>query len=276
MKRSILVALIMCAHIKTASASHFKKVVWMVFENTDYQTAMKQPDFNRLTKQGVLFTNLLAQVHPSQGNYINMMAGSNYGVRTDSNVDLNVRHLGDLLEEKGMDWHVYAEEYPGNCFTQSRSGNYVRKHNPFISFTNVSKNSERCKKIESADLFAQDLSSDSLPEFTMYIPNMKNDGHDTGADFAGKWLTSKLGHVFSSPEKMKETLFVITFDESESYANSNQVFTVILGSSVIPGSMNNQAIGHPALLKLIEDELGLGNLGKDDSTAPNLTNIWKD
>ncbi|MFZ4715563.1 MAG: alkaline phosphatase family protein [Bacteriovoracaceae bacterium] len=275
MKLFIFMALMMSVHAHATVGNRFKKVIWIVFENTDYKTALAQPDFNAISKQGVLLTNLLALIHPSQGNYINMMAGSNYSVKLDSNVDLNVNHLGDLLEKKGLDWRVYAESYPGKCFTGARSGTYVRKHNPFISFTNVSKNPERCKKIESSDLFAQDLANDHLPEFTMYIPDLKNDGHDTGADYSGKWLSSKFGSLFASAHKMKDLLVVITFDESKSYTGNNQVFTVLLGGSIIPGSSNSQAVGHPAILKLIEDEFAIGSLDKNDKSSPALTGFWK-
>ena len=255
--------------------SRFKKVIWVVFENTSYEAALKQPDFALATQQGALFTALTASTHPSLGNYIAMIAGSTFGIHSDNPVDLTDSHLGDLLEKSGRDWRVYAENYPGNCFTGKNSGTYVRKHNPFISFVNISKNSKRCQNIVGSDQFDLDLSGNKLPEYSMYLPNLRNDGHDTGVDFAGKYLTAKFGKLLSSPASLKDLLFVITFDESESSAPTNQVFTAIIGGSVIAGSKNNQSIDHTALLKLIEEEFSLGSLGQSDSRAPTLTGIWK-
>ncbi|MBC7713663.1 MAG: hypothetical protein H7177_10005 [Rhizobacter sp.] len=254
---------------------HFKKVVWIVFENTNFAKALAQPDFNKLTKNGVLFTNLTAEAHPSQGNYIAMIAGSKLGVTNDNVIDLKETHIGDLLEKANLRWKVYAEDFPGKCFVGKNSGQYARKHVPFMSFLNVTQNSSRCMNVEDATGFSSDLKKGTLPEFSMYIPNLKDDGHDTGVDFAGKWLTTTFGSILSAPEKLGDTLFVITFDESGPLSTNNQIYTVLLGSRIKAGIQNSQAIQHPALLKMIEDEFGIGNLGRDDSKAPVIDGIWK-
>lgn len=271
----ILACLQLNANALVPVGSRFKKVIWVVFENTNYKEALKQPDFANAAKLGALFTNLTAEDHPSQGNYIAMIAGSTLGVGNDSSKDLDGRHVGDLLEKSGRDWRVYAEDYPGNCFTGKKSGKYVRKHNPFISFLNVSRDPQRCAKIESSEHFDQDFASNNLPEYSMYIPDLDNDGHDTGVKFAGKFLREKFGKVMAAAKDSSDLLFVLTFDESESMIG-NQIFTVVIGGSVIPGSKNNQAIDHAALLKLIEEEFSLGSLGTtEEAKSPLITGIWK-
>lgn len=256
-----------------SSQDHFKKVIWVVLENTDYSSAMTQPEFVALTKKGLLFTNFSGEAHPSQPNYIAMIAGDSLGVANDNPVNINSRHLGDLLEAANMDWRVYAEDFPGNCFNGATQGNYARKHNPFISFTNVSRDSQRCKKIVDASAFDRDLAADQLPEYSMYIPNLRDDGHNTGSDFSSKWFASKFASLINSADGLQDTLLVVTFDESEN-RRSNKIFTVILGGSVRAGITNNQTLNHISLLKLIEDEWGLGNLGRADATAPVIDGIW--
>lgn len=260
---------------QTVPGSHFKKVVWIVFENTDFKKVMEQKDFFRISQFGASMTQMIASTHPSQGNYIAMIAGSTLGVTSDSPIDLNAFHLGDLLERKGLSWRVYAEDYPGNCFTGKKSKNYVRKHVPFMSFINVTRDPKRCAFIESDQNFNSDFTSRNLPNFSMYIPNLINDGHDTNVDYAGRWLTAKFGNLLTHPEALEDILFIITFDESGFFSLSNQIYTVLIGSQIIPGSQFSSKIGHAALLKLIEDEYGLGNLGREDSTSPSITGIWK-
>jgi hypothetical protein len=259
----------------TPQAAHFKKVVWIVFENTDYDKALKQPDFAHFASQGALLTDMHAAIHPSQGNYISMIAGSTFGIKNDKPVDLSELHLGDLLEKNRMDWRAYAEGYPGNCFLGSNHGMFARKHVPFLSFTNVTTNPERCAKIEDTGSFQQDLFNDRLPEYSLYIPNMENDGHDSGVDFAGRWLKTHFGNILNAPEKFPDILFVLTFDESSGASQSNQIYTVLIGNQVQKGVKNSQSLTHPALLKMIEDELGLGHLGREDSKAPSVSGIWK-
>jgi hypothetical protein len=108
----------------------------------------------------------------------------------------------------------------------------------------------------------------------MYIPNLKNDGHDTGVNFAGKWLSSHFGKILTQPNQLDDVLFIITFDESGG-SSSNQIYTLLIGSNIKAGQANNQALSHYSLLKLIEDEFGLGNLGRNDKTATAIQGIWK-
>lgn len=259
----------------SSNRSNFRKVVFIVFENENQSVVQKQKDFAHYASLGASLNNMTAEVHPSQGNYIALIAGSNLGVKSDANVDLNFNHVGDLLEKAGMKWRVYAEDFPGNCFTGAKSGNYARKHVPFISFKNVTGSASRCANIENESRFFTDLNSGSLPEYSMYIPNLKNDGHDTGVDFAGKWLSSKMGSLLENPDKLGDVLFVLTFDESQLFAAKNQVYTVLIGKNIKAGSVVTTATNHMSLLKLVEDEFGLGNLGRDDRTAGAITNIWK-
>mgnify|MGYP000947856384 FL=1 len=163
----------------------FDRAIFVVFENTNYSNALKQPFLKKLANQGALFTNFLAPTHPSQGNYVALTAGSMNGVTGDGLYNLNVNNIADLLEAKGLTWKVYAEDYPGNCFT-GNSKKYVRKHNPFISFTNIQKNPSRCSNIVNANQFDIDAKSGKLANYIFYVPNLNNDGHDTGVAYADK------------------------------------------------------------------------------------------
>jgi len=270
-----LITLMMIFNIKAMADTHFKKVVWIVFENTNYDRALAQSDFKKLTLNGTLFSNFQAEVHPSQGNYIAMIAGSKLNVINDNVINLSENHIGDLLEDHKLSWKAYAENYPGNCFTGKSLGTFYRKHVPFLSFSNVTSDKTRCLNIEDDKKFYDDLTHGTLPEFSMFTPNIKNDGHDTNVDFAGKWLSSKFGNLLSHPESLGDLLFIITFDESGPTSPKNQIFTVLLGSHVKTNNVNTQALTHPALLKMIEDEYSIGNLGRDDAHAPVIQNIWK-
>ena len=273
----VLLALLLlsgCVSVNAQNSPHFKKVVYIVFENEDYAPVLKQPDFAKYAGLGAYFTQMMAETHPSQGNYIAMVAGSTLGVTGDQNFDLSQQHLGDQLEARGMDWKNYAEAYPGNCFTGAAKGTYARKHVPFMSFTNVSRNPERCAKIVNAQSFLDDYKNGTLPEFSMYTPDLRNDGHDTDISFAGKWLTKSFGEILSHPETMGDVLFVLTYDESNPRSRPNQIYTVLLGANIARGGYH-QPVNHYALLKMVQDEFGLGNLGRMDASAPVIENIWK-
>ncbi len=108
----------------------------------------------------------------------------------------------------------------------------------------------------------------------MYIPNLLNSGHDTGLAYASAWFQRSFAKYLNDPDKMKETLFIITFDEGGLNPN-NQIFTLLLGPMVRSGLVVNSCQDHFSLLKTIEDIWDLGNLGRKDSLRSGFK-IWKD
>jgi hypothetical protein len=256
----------------SANASHFNKVLVIVFENTDYKKAIMQPYFSSLMKEGAIFTNFKAVTHPSQGNYVAMIAGSTFGIKDDKNIDLNERHIGDLLEESHRNWKIYAEGYPGNCFTDRTSGNYARKHVPFLSFTNVTKNPLRCSKVLEAKEFFTDFESIKLSDFSMFIPNLKNDGHDTGVAFGDVWLKKNFDSILHSKKFPSDLLVVITFDEGMSA--DNQIYTLFYGAGVLKGARSIKPYSFYSLLKTYEDELEIGSLNQNDMRASIIDDVW--
>ena len=45
------------------------------------------------------------------------------------------------------------------------------------------------------------------------IPNLKNDGHDTGIAFGDRWFKENFNSFLHSPKIPKDLLVVVTFDE---------------------------------------------------------------
>ncbi|RYZ89587.1 MAG: hypothetical protein EOP04_06410 [Proteobacteria bacterium] len=247
-------------------------VIIVEFENTDYKKAMAQPTFATLAKQGANLSNFYAETHPSQPNYLAMIGGETFGVKGDGNVNIDDRHIGDLIEEAGKTWKVYADDYPGNCFLGAKSGEYARKHVPFLSFKNVQTNPQRCANIVEGKGLKADLSSGNLPNFALYIPNLSNDGHDTGVAYADNWLKIKFLPLLDSTLP-PNTLVVFTFDES-TFFGGNHIYTSFYGDMVEPGSIFSSKTNHYGFLHTVEALLGLGDLGKMDSTSPVIDGIW--
>lgn len=255
-------------------APRFKKVFIIVLENTGLSEANKTAYLAKtLGPLGATFSNFHGEGHPSQGNYIAMTAGSTLGVSGDGSVNLNAQHIGNLLEAKGMTWKAYAEGYPGSCFTGGSKGKYARKHVPFISYTNVSKNAQECAKIVNSSQLALDVKNGTLPDYSFYVPDLNNDGHDTSVAFASDWLNKNFSGYLKDPNFMKDMLFVVTFDEDDG-TDVNSIFTLFYGPSVKPNVVESSRYDHYSLLRTIEDEWGLGTLGLLDAKAAPITAIF--
>jgi hypothetical protein len=254
----------------------------------DLDQALSQPFFSKIAQEGALLKNFHAITHPSQPNYIALTSGDTHGVKDDGNHDLEVRHLGDLLEEKRKTWKNYAENYPGNCFLESQSQLYVRKHTPFLSYMNV-QSSDRCDRIVNAAEFKKDLKKGKLPDFSFYTPNMIHDGHDSDASTADRWFKKTFGPLLNDAQ-FKDVLLIVTFDENscntigphgtkaklaKCKGDPNLIYTAFYGGMVKPGATSNGEYNHYHLLRTIENGLGLGTLGLQDEAATAITDIWK-
>jgi hypothetical protein len=262
------------ADTRGRSGAPFTKVLLVIFENAEYHEALAQPFFAQFASEGALLTNMVAEGHPSQPNYLALVSGATHGVTTNKPVTVQARHVGDLLEAKGKSWKSYLEDYPGHCSTDAFFGTYVRKHNPFLSFLNVQRDMARCTAhLVDGATFHTDVQRGQLPDFALYVPNQINNGHDTDVGYAARWFASTFGALLHQPTGMQGLLAIATFDEAQG-AGPNRIYTALRGDMVIPGAQCAAPTSHYSLLKLIEAAFGLGHLGREDARAAAITGIW--
>jgi hypothetical protein len=259
-----------------APGSLFDRVFIIVLENTDFDRAMRAPFLRQLTTRGSLLTDFHAVTHPSFPNYLAMVTGSTLGIHDNLPKDLDATSLVDLLEPAGVSWKVYAEDLPSPCFvgTASPDGRYVRRHVPYLSLRRIQTNPPRCARIVNAAQLSIDLAQDALPQYSLYVPNLSRGGHATGIREADAWLQAFLTPLLFDPHFMRRTLLVVTFDEDSGSA-ANHVYTALVGDMVQPGSINGNPYTHYSLLRLIEDNYGVGTLGREDAKATPICCIWK-
>jgi acid phosphatase len=172
---------------------------------------------------------------------------------------------------------VYAEDYPGGCKNQDL-GYFAARHVPFLSFQNVTGNSARCAAhIFDATGFARDAAQRRLPQLVFYIPNDRNNGHDTGVAFADAALRERFEPLINDPVFMNETLLVFVFDEAADRppaTPTNIVDCTFVGAGVQPGFVSDVDYDHYSLLRTIERIFKLRSLGTGDATAKSIDDIW--
>ena len=116
-------------------------VVIVMEENHSYSEIIGSPSapyINALIPQGALFTQSFAITHPSQPNYADLFSGSNQGVTDDSCPhSWTAANLGRALLNASRSFAGYSEDLPFAGYTGCASGRYVRRHAPWINFTNV-------------------------------------------------------------------------------------------------------------------------------------------
>ncbi len=248
----------------------FDQVLIIVLENQDAANVLKDPYMQALAQRGAYFTNYHGIGHPSYPNYLAMTGGSTFGVTSNAQKELDMTSIADLLEIKNLSWAQFAEDYPGTstkCFTGDYKGLYARKHAPFLSYTAITGGPRCLEHVANAANLPY-----PLPNYSLYVPNMDNDGHDTSVAFSSNWLKGFLEPLLGRPE-LNKTLVVVTYDESKT--GDSPIYTVFLGSMIRAGATDDTAYGHYSLLRTIEDNFRLGNLGREDVTASPIITIWK-
>ncbi|RDW82412.1 hypothetical protein BP6252_03524 [Coleophoma cylindrospora] len=257
----------------------FNRFVTIWLENQDFLRVENDPDIATLRKQGILLTEYYGLTHPSQPNYIASVGGDYFGLNHDGFVRIpqNVSTLIDLFDTKGIDWRGYFEDYPGPGYMYEGSTasdgsgwDYVRKHNPFVSFDSVNLNSTRLLKLQSFSEFQHDVANDALPQYAHLSPNMLNDGHNTSLEYATNWTTSFLKPLLADFGFMEDTLVLLTYDESQTYSEPNRIVSLLLGGAIpdkLKGTTDDTAYTHYSILSTLQNNWELPNLGRYDVGA---------
>ena len=236
-------------------------VVVVIEENKSFSTIIGNRDapyLNQLVKQGMLFTDAHAVMHPSQPNYVALFSGSNQGLTDDSCPHrFSGPNLASALLAKKFSFAIYSEDLPAIGFSgcSGRGGLYRRKHNPVVNWQASGLPASLNRPFSD---FPRDYSN--LPTMALVIPNMMNDMHDGSIARGDAWLKQHLDG-YAQWARHHNSLLIVTWDESDARSLTNQIPLIVVGARVKPGR-NDTYLDHYGLLRTIEDIYGLPPLGK--------------
>jgi acid phosphatase len=242
-------------------------VMVVIFENEDAENVLGNPEAPYLTslaQSGVTFTDAHAETHPSQGNYLALFSGSTHGVDDDEcPLSFSGPNLASQLLEAGRTFVGYSEDLPEAGYTGCDSGDYARKHNPWVNFKSLHDSVNQPYSALPTD-FAQ------LPTVSFVVPNLCNSMHDCDVATGDSWARENLSD-YATWALQHDSLLVVTFDEDED-TEDNHIPTFLVGQMIAPG-LSDQRIDHYNLLRTMEDMYGLAPLGQAADAEP-LTGIW--
>ncbi|OGM45150.1 acid phosphatase, partial [Aspergillus bombycis] len=257
----------------------FNRFVSIWLENTDFESAANDPHLSKLAEKGLLLTNYWAITHPSEPNYCAFAGGDTFGMDSGdfNQVPANVSTIADMLDVKNIAWGEYQEHlpYPGyqgkNYSNQETGANdYMRKHNPMVLYDSVTKDATRLRQIKNFTTFYDDLKNERLPQFSFVTPNMTNDAHDTNITFAGSWTWRFLSELLEDEYFTKDTLILLTFDESDTYEIENRIYSFFVGGAVpenLRGKQDDTFYTHYSIIASLSANWGLPSLGRWDCGA---------
>lgn len=256
-----------CNAIKTDKLPIPQKIVVVVFENHSYSQIVGNPNapyINSLILQGALFSESYALTHPSQPNYISLFSGSNQGVVNNTcPLSLTAPNLYTALIAKGLTFKGFSDSLPSVGYAGCISGDYVRRHVPWINFTNIPTDIHRPFTDFPINNFF------SLPTVSFVIPDLEHDMHDGTILEGDTWLHDNID-TYLDWAKANDGLLIITFDEDDG-SEDNRIMTLFVGPMVFPG-VYSEPINHFSVLRTIESLYNLQASGP--ATEQGIKDIW--
>ena len=227
------------------AVGHLKHVFVIMLENHSKNGVIgdrNAPYITSLANEYGVAGRYYGVTHPSEPNYVAMIAGSNFGINSDSPANrYDAPNLVDQLEAKGYTWGAYMESMPsagytGDFWPSQSNALYASKHNPFVLFNDIRSNPGRLAKIKPYTSLAADLNGteQSIPNFVYIVPNQCHDMHGGVYGAVGEGSPCPYGSTNDDPNdaslKQKADAFVkqavTTIMSSKAWSGNSAIFIV--------------------------------------------------
>jgi phosphatidylinositol-3-phosphatase len=271
-----------------ATADH---VFVVMLENHSFGQVIGNPAMpylNGLATAHSLAADYFADAHPSIPNYFMLTTGNletfddNFpGTISDDNI---VR----ALTGAGKSWKAYIESIPSMGYTGPNAGTYLKRHNPFAYFSDVTGSATQAANMVPFSQLSADLAAGSLANFVYLLPNSQDDAHDCAGGgssctddqklaAADAWLKANIDPVINSP-KFGNSVLIITFDESVNTDITNgggQVMTVLVGPHVKTGFRSSTMYQHQSLLRVVLQLLNVSDMPGASAVASSMGEFFQ-
>jgi phospholipase C len=244
------------------------------------------PYINSLADQGAVAAGYTDSfVHPSEPNYIWMVAGENFGVLDDDDPSSHhiaaTSHIADQIETQGLTWKAYMESMGQPC-GMGESYPYMPKHDPFVYFDDITGwngtaygDSTRCQQhVVDYSEFAKDLASGNVPTYVFITPDMQNDMHDGSIGQGDAWLAREVPKILASKAYQNGGVLFLTWDEGDNASDDPPM--IVLSPHAKKGYVSQVAYDASSYLKTVQTLLGLESLpcNAAASTVPTMDDLF--
>ena len=283
---------VMAPHPLAPPAAHvprFRHVFLVYMENEDYGSVVgntaEAPFFNNLRRRGSLLSNLYAEEHPSDGNYLALAAGGVFGLPLTDPLEINphytvnARNIGDLVTSAHETWRGYLQSANGPC-DDTVHRYYWNDDLPMLYFKDVRERPSYCAHhlVPLSQLGSDLRRAGTTPDLAWIGPNDCSDMEGCGIRAGDAFLAGTLRTIFASPAWTSQpSLLIVTFDEDgyDFQHPAQHVATVVVGSRFVKhGYVSTRRYTHYSLLRTIEAGLGLGTLTDNDRYAGALNDVF--
>ncbi|HEU0032146.1 MAG TPA: alkaline phosphatase family protein [Kofleriaceae bacterium] len=219
-------------------------------------------------------------VHPSEPNYLWMVAGENFGILDDKDPSAHpidsTSHIADQIEHAGLTWKTYQESMGEPCGLKSH-GSYAAKHDPFVYFNDINgwdgktfQFSQRCVDhvVDYSQLDA-DLAANTVPKYAFITPNLDDDMHDGTIAQGDAWLAREVPKILASDAFNHGGVLFLLWDEGSGSALSkgDDPPFIAISPNAKQGYVSNVDYDTSSYLKTVQQMLGIEELPCDPASA---------
>jgi len=221
-------------------------------------------------------------VHPSEPNYIWMVAGENFGILDDNDPashHIDARsHIADQLEMQGLSWKGYMESMGSPCGLVV-SYPYEPKHDPFVYFDDVNgwdgttfQPSARCNAhVVDYSQLDKDLAANTVPKYAFITPNMLDDMHDGSIADGDAWLAREIPKILSSDAFNNGGVLFLTWDEGSNAADDPPM--IVISPNAKAAFTSTTAFNASSYLKTVQKILGIQELPCATTSASSVQSM---
>lgn len=289
MQRSLILALILFAWVSAQAATPtLGPVILVAFENHSYASVMgstgvsAMPYLHSLMNKYTLATNFYAQAAGSVPDYFMVTTGNTVSCCTSYVGPYTGNNLARVLNNAGKSWKVFAQGLPSVGYLGTCCYPYVKYHNPFAYFSDVTGSSTQKAKILPLSYLGGSVGN--LPSFSMIIPDNRHNAHDCPnggtncTDYdklhaADLFLQTYIPGILSSAQFQTSGLLVIWWDEGS--GGSNRTAITFVGPKVKNAYKSGVYYKDANLLRTIIEGLHGGSYPGASASAYDMSDIFK-
>ncbi len=289
MQRLFLLALIVLACISAQAATPtLGPVIVVAFENHSYASVMgstgtaAMPYLHSLMNNYTLATNFYAQANGSVPDYFMITTGNPVSCCTSYVGPYAGNNLARVLNAAGKSWKVFAQGLPSPGYLGTCCYPYVKYHNPFAYFSDVTGSSTQ--KANILPLSSLGGSIGNLPSFSLIIPDNRHNAHDcpnggtncTNYDklhAADLFLQTYIPAILSSSQFQANGLLIIWWDEGS--GGSYRTAITFVGPLVNNGYKSGVFYKDANMLRTIIQGLHGGSYPGASASAAPMSDIFK-
>lgn len=226
-------------------------------------------------------------VHPSEANYLWMVAGQNFGVLDDDDPIAHhldsTSHIADQIERAGLSWRAYQESMGAPCGLKSH-GRYAAKHDPFVYFNDVNgwdgaafHPSQRCADhVVDYSRLAADIANHALPRYAFITPNLDHDMHDGSIEEGDAWLAREVPRLLASDAFTRGGVLFLMWDEGGGTPATDDPPFLAISPNARAGFVSHARYDTSAYLKTVQTVLGVDPLpcGTAAEAVPTMDDLF--